>query len=152
MSPPPKPSALAGGGATVATATAAGVAGEEADDDAEEVDDAVDDGHDDVADAVDDGHDCAADGAESTLDARDDGAHFDWLVWFGLIGDLFVCGKVVVVYLKSQANTVYLCVGVWVFCVVFVDADERKKKTESTLVVGWEDNIPNFPHDLVPFL
>ena len=44
------------------------VAGEGADDDVEDGDDAVDDGHDDGADAVHDGHQDRADGAEHRLD------------------------------------------------------------------------------------
>ncbi len=63
MSPPSKPS-TPGGTAGPMSPTAAGVAGQEADNDAQEVDHAVDDGHDDVGDAVEDGHNGAADGSE----------------------------------------------------------------------------------------
>jgi hypothetical protein len=109
----------AGGGAmsaahAVAAVPAAGVAGQAADDDVEEADDAVDGGHDDAADAVDDGHDGPPDGAETGLDlekggryvsmgmweswwlwdmwtyARDDGAHFDGVYWVGLV--MVCCG------------------------------------------------------------
>lgn len=44
------------------------LAGEAADDDIEDGDDAVHDGHDDGTDGVDDSHDTAADGLEHTLD------------------------------------------------------------------------------------
>jgi hypothetical protein len=52
----------------VASATAAGVAGEESDDGVEDSDDAVDDGHDDSTDAVYDGHDNPTDGTDAVLD------------------------------------------------------------------------------------
>jgi hypothetical protein len=51
-----------------ATTPAARVAGEEADDDAQEVDDAVNNGHDDVANAVDDGHDGSTNGPQGGLE------------------------------------------------------------------------------------
>jgi hypothetical protein len=63
MAPPSEPAAPSRSGGVPATATA-GVAGQEADNDVEEVDDAVDDGHDDRADAVENSHDGPTDGAE----------------------------------------------------------------------------------------
>lgn len=53
--------------------TAAALAGQEADDDAEEGDYAVDDGHKNVPDSIYDGHYCAADGSEGRFDLCDTG-------------------------------------------------------------------------------
>jgi hypothetical protein len=60
-----------------ASALAAAVAtGEEADDDAAELDNGADDGLEDAADTADNGHDGISDGLETRLDARDNTAHF----------------------------------------------------------------------------
>ena len=74
MSPPSKPSPSRRrtrgrrAGAAVPPVAAAGVAGQEPDDDVEHGNHAVDDGHDDAAYPVDDGHDGAAYRAEGVLD------------------------------------------------------------------------------------
>ena len=78
----------------VASATAAGVAGEESDDGVEDSDDAVDDGHDDSTDAVYDGHDNPTDGTDAVLDARHDGAHFDG--WFVVVDGMCCFGSVLI--------------------------------------------------------
>ena len=61
--------------ATAATLSTAVTAGEEADDDAAEADNAGDDGLEDASDARDDGHDAVADSSEHAGDARDDATH-----------------------------------------------------------------------------
>ena len=68
--------------ANLAAPTAHAVAGQGADDDVEEGDNAVDNSHDDAANAVNNGHEHGADGPEDGLDAGHNSAHFDGLVWF----------------------------------------------------------------------
>ena len=58
------------GGVHSAPATTGAVAGEAADDDVEDGDDAVDNGLEDAGNAVDDGHDGSADGLEDRLDLQ----------------------------------------------------------------------------------
>jgi len=66
----PSEASAAGRTGAMTSATAAGVASEEADDGVEDGDDAVDNGHDDGSDAVNNGHDGSADCANAVLDLK----------------------------------------------------------------------------------
>lgn len=63
-----------------APAAAHAVAGQAADDDVKDSDDAVDDGLDDSGNAVDDGHESRADGLEDRLDTGHDSAHCERVI------------------------------------------------------------------------
>jgi len=92
--------ASAGPGAAHAASAATGAAGQEADEDVEERDDATDDGLQDAADAVHDGHQHVADGPEEALDTTEYGTHLECWLWnrgggLSLLCEVCLCSFVV---------------------------------------------------------